>query len=201
MKEMWEERYSGDEYFYGTESNKFLQSITELLPKHANILCIGEGEGRNAVYLARLGHSVTAIDYSIEGKKKAEKLAQSYNVEINYLHCSLEDFNFSEHKFDAVISIFCHLPTSIRGQVHQKIESSLKTNGLFICQGYSIDQLKYNTGGPKDSSMLYSEDLITKDFSKLIWIKLEKVISEIFEGKGHTGQSSVINAIGLKKEL
>jgi SAM-dependent methyltransferase len=201
MKDMWDDRYSGDEYFYGTEPNKLLQTITGLLPTHANILCIGEGEGRNAVYLARLGHNVTAIDYSIEGKRKAEKLARQYNIEISYLQCPLEDFNFSEHKWDAVISIFCHLPITICGQIHQKIESSLKTNGLFICQAYSTEQLDFNTGGPKDPSMLYSESLLRGDFSKLIWIKLEKITSEILEGKGHTGLSSVVNAIGFKREL
>ncbi len=200
MKEMWDERYAVDEYFYGVQPNRLLQSVVGILPSQANVLCIGEGEGRNAVFLSRLGYKVTAIDFSIEAKKKAEELARKNKVSLDYQVYPIEDFYFGEKKWDAIISIFCHLSISIRGQAHKHIESALKTNGLFISQSYSPEQMKFKTGGPKDPSMLYSESLIQSDFTKFHWIRLEKVRSEILEGKGHTGLSSVINAIGLKKE-
>ncbi len=198
MKAMWNERYADKEYFYGIEPNRFLQTVVGILPNGANILCIGEGEGRNAVFLSTLGHKVCAVDFSIEAKKKAEELARKHGVSIDYQVCTLEDFNFGENRWDAIISIFCHLPQTIRGQVHKHIESALKMNGLFISQAYSPEQLDFQSGGPKDPTMLYSESMIRSDFPKFHWVRLQRVLSEILEGKGHTGLSSVINGVGLK---
>lgn len=199
MKEIWNERYSDDDYYYGTIPNHFLTSIEGILPNNAHILCLAEGEGRNAVYLASLGHHVTAVDFSLEGKKKAESLAMKKNLPIHYVLSSLEDYSFGVEKWDAVISIFCHLPSTIRPLIHQKVEKSLKLGGLFILQSYTPEQLEHNTGGPKDLSMLYTENLIKNDFSYLKWVKLQREITEVFEGKGHTGLSSVLNAVGVKE--
>lgn len=198
MKEMWDGRYKDENYFYGTEPNQFLTNIIEILPEKSRVLCIAEGEGRNAVYLAQKGHDVTAVDFSSEGKKKAEALAQKKGVSIKYDLSPLEDYDFGMSKWDAVISIFCHLPTSMRPSIHQKIESSLKRGGVFIIQGYTVEQLDYKTGGPQDPSMLYSEAILRQEFSHLNWIKLQRKVTDIHEGKGHSGLSSVINGIGFK---
>lgn len=199
MKEVWNQRYSEDDYYYGTKPNHFLTSVVGILPYNARILCLAEGEGRNAVYLASLGHHVTAVDFSEEGKKKAESLAQKENLSIHYILSSLEDYSFGLEQWDAVISIFCHLPSIVRPLIHQKVEKSLKPGGLFILQSYTPEQLEHKTGGPKDLSMLYTENLIKNDFSCLRWPKLQRVTTEIFEGKGHTGLSSVLNAVGIKE--
>jgi SAM-dependent methyltransferase len=196
MKEFWDERYVGKEYFYGTHPNHFLTTVTGLLPERSNILCVGEGEGRNAVFLARQGFNVTAVDYSVEGKKKALTLAQQNEVVIDYQLSGLENFNFGSKKWDAVVSIFCHLPVGIRADVHGQLEKSLKVNGLFIIQAYNPKQLEFNTGGPKDNSMLYTDSLLRDDFKGLEWLKLENSLTEISEGLGHHGLSSVLNGIG-----
>ncbi len=70
----WDERYAQEEFVYGKEANFFLQQKYEIL-KPAKTLCLAEGEGRNAVFLAERGHSVTAWDYSQTGLEKCRKLA------------------------------------------------------------------------------------------------------------------------------
>jgi hypothetical protein len=67
---MWDERYQGDDYVYGTSANDFLQSHVDQLPM-GRILCLAEGEGRNAVFLAERGFDVTAVDQSSVGLAKA----------------------------------------------------------------------------------------------------------------------------------
>ncbi len=196
MKEFWDERYVGKEYFYGTNPNHFLTSVMGLFPERANILCIGEGEGRNAVFLARQGFSVTAVDYSVEGKKKALALAHQNKVEIDYQISGLENFNFGSKKWDVVVSVFCHLPVGIRADVHRQLEMSLKPKGLFILQAYNTKQIEFNTGGPKDISMLYLDSMVRDDFKHLEWIKLENSLTEISEGLGHHGLSSVLSGVG-----
>jgi SAM-dependent methyltransferase len=199
MKEMWDDRYAGEEYFYGTKPNDFLKISAHLLKPHSNILCLAEGEGRNAIYLASLGHQVTAVDYSESGKKKAMELARKRNVEIDYQLSDLMDFDFGQNKWDAVISIFCHLPQAIRFKIHANVERSLKVGGIFILESYNPEQLTQNTGGPKNIDMLYTPEIIKKDFSTLHWETLRNNKREVLEGIGHTGLSFVVQAVGIKK--
>jgi 2-polyprenyl-3-methyl-5-hydroxy-6-metoxy-1,4-benzoquinol methylase len=199
MKEMWDDRYAGQEYFYGTKPNDFLKLSAHLLKPHSNILCMAEGEGRNAIYLASQGHHVTAVDFSETGKSKAQDLAKKRNVDINYLLSDLMDFDFGSNKWDAVVSIFCHLPQAIRYKIHSKVEHSLKTGGVFILEAYTPEQLTQNTGGPKTIDMLYTPDILKKDFSDLKWETLRNNKREVIEGIGHTGLSFVVQAIGIKK--
>jgi 2-polyprenyl-3-methyl-5-hydroxy-6-metoxy-1,4-benzoquinol methylase len=198
MKEMWNERYQKDEYFYGKTPNRFLESVFGLIPKGAQVLTIAEGEGRNAVFLASQGLEVTSIDFSQEGKNKAIKLADEKKVKLKYELCSLEDYDFGEKKWDAVVSIFCHMPALLRQSVHSRIERSLIDNGLFIIQSYNPEQLKNNSGGPKDINMLYTSEILRKDFLTLRWIKLEHSVCEIQEGMGHQGLSAVLSGVAFK---
>lgn len=198
MKEFWDERFSADNYFYGTAPNKFLTGVSALLPKESHILCIGEGEGRNAVYLASLGHQVTAVDLSVEGQRKARLLAKSKNVHLDYYVESLETFDLGRERWDVVVSIFCHLPSELRSQVHARVALALKPQGLLLLQSYNPLQLEYKTGGPKDLNMLYTDDILKADFPAFEWIKLENTLEEIFEGAGHQGMSSLLSAVARK---
>ena len=60
---MWDERFNQPEYVYGKLPNDFLNEHWCSLPQ-GNILSLGEGEGRNAVFLAEKGYNVVALDAS-----------------------------------------------------------------------------------------------------------------------------------------
>jgi 2-polyprenyl-3-methyl-5-hydroxy-6-metoxy-1,4-benzoquinol methylase len=198
VKDFWNERFAKNDYFYGVTPNKFLASVAGLLPEKSNILCLGEGEGRNAVYLASLGHQVSAVDLSSEGQRKAQMLAKANHVHLNYTVESLETFDLGVGKWDAIVSIFCHLPTALREQVHARVQVALKPHGLLVLQSYNPKQLEYNSGGPKDIQMLYTEDILRSDFPRMEWIKLENSLEEISEGAGHNGMSSLLSVVGRK---
>ena len=83
MKEFWDDRYSKDEFAYGKHPNNYLKEQLEKL-EVGSILFPAEGEGRNAVFAATLGWSVSAFDISTEGKNKALRLTESQNVSIDY---------------------------------------------------------------------------------------------------------------------
>jgi 2-polyprenyl-3-methyl-5-hydroxy-6-metoxy-1,4-benzoquinol methylase len=198
MKDFWNERFGSKDYFYGKGPNHFLKQTASNIHPHSKILSLGEGEGRNAVYLASLGHTVTAVDLSEEEKKKAELLAQEHKTHIDYNVSDLRDFNFGEKKWDVIISIFCHLPTDLRALIHKNVYTSLKEGGQFIIQSYNPEQLKYNSGGPKDPQMLYTKEILLHDFPRFKWTKLEDSMEEVFEGRGHQGLSSLLSGIGVK---
>ncbi|MCB0283434.1 MAG: class I SAM-dependent methyltransferase [Calditrichaeota bacterium] len=195
---MWNERFNTDQYIYGKEPNHFLAESAKYLSPSSKILSIGEGEGRNAVYLASLGHYVTAVDSSVVGLRKALALADEKNVKIKIVETNLADYNFETEKWDAVISIFCHLPSVLRNKVHAGIIKALKSEGLLIMESYSKDQLKYKSGGPKDLDMLLDLETTKQELNGLHFLHLKTTVRDISEGAFHTGDGSVVQVIGRK---
>lgn len=196
-KEFWNERYSDIEYSYGTEPNSFFKEQIDSL-KIGKILLPADGEGRNAIYAAKLGWEVVAFDISEEGRKKALNLALSSNVVIDYFTTSIEEFEFEQNYFDAIGFIFTHFPTETRESYFNKLLSFLKPGGTLIIEVFSKEQIELNSGGPKDVNLLYSEDEIKQIFHSLnnLMIKKEQVF--LTEGQYHVGEASVIRVIGRK---
>ena len=196
--EMWDERFSSQEYKYGKDANDFIRSNCHLIPK-GEVLSIGEGEGRNSVFLAQQGFKVTALDYSIEGLKKTEKLAKENSVDVELIHADVTEYDFGSKKWQGIVSIFCHIEPLNRKKVNNNCVRALDTNGIFLLEAYSPNQLKYNTGGPKSLDLLMDLKEVKNELSGLNFIESQEVVREIFEGSLHKGLGSVIQIIGKKR--
>ena len=70
----WQERFSAEGYLYGTAPDDFLSESVDQLPQ-GRALCLAEGAGRNAVYLASKGYDVSSIDLTKAGVAKTPRLA------------------------------------------------------------------------------------------------------------------------------
>lgn len=202
MKEFWNERYASDDYAYGIEPNEFLASQLPGL-KTGKILFPAEGEGRNAVFAAKLGWEVAAFDQSEEGKKKADALANSQQAQIDYQVADLNEIAYSTEIFDALVLIFAHFPAALRQSFHRKLLSFLKPSGILILEGFSKEHLKFNSinplaGGPKDPSMLFSEEELISDLQGMEIVSLEEKEVILQEGLFHTGNSAVIRLVAKK---
>lgn len=195
---MWNEKFNREDYLYGTEPNDFLRVASFVLNDDSKILCIAEGEGRNACFLAMQGHQVTAMDASEVGLAKAAQLAQANEVQVETLQADLNDFDMGEQQWDAIVAIFCHLPPTLRQKVHSNICKALKPGGYYIKEGYTKHQLKYNTGGPKDPELLLSLAELQQELDGLKWIQACETEREIIEGTGHTGIGCVVQIIAQK---
>ncbi len=198
----WNERYSSEAFAYGEEPNKYLKEQLIKLPI-GSILFPAEGEGRNAVFAAKLGWNVSAFDISNEGKNKAIKLAQKNNVTINYKVGELEKMDFENQQFDAIALIYAHFPANIKSIYHKKLDSYLKKNGIIIFEAFSKKNIDYVTanekvGGPKDIESLFSIDEIKLDFPNYTIIELVEQDIELNEGLYHNGTGSVIRFVGRK---
>jgi len=191
MQNQWDERYARQEYIYGTEPNNFLKEKLLTL-KPGRILFPAEGEGRNAVYAATLGWETYAFDQSIEAEKKALQLASQKNVQINYSIQSLDDWNPEPDQFDCIALIFVHLPEELRKRVHQSAVRALKPGGTLILEGFTINQLSRNSGGPKNTELLFTTDLIKNDFKALSEVNIEESLVTLNEGPLHQGVAEVI---------
>ncbi len=198
MKSLWNDRFARDEYIYGEQPNVFFTEILSRL-KPGKLLLPGEGEGRNAVWAARQGWDVTAIDYSEAGRIKALKLASRCKVELsNYIIADLEDYKPEDKSFDAVALIYLHLPPALRTKVHHTLVKALKPGGIMILEAFHPNQLHYDSGGPKNGEMLYTIDLLQADFSTLQMIQLEFCTEVLKEGAYHQGQAALVRMVAQK---
>lgn len=194
----WNTRYKEAEFAYGTEPNDFLKSKIQAFKPNSKILCLAEGEGRNAVFLAEHNHHVTAVDYSQEGLNKLKKLASDKNLSIETVCIDLNHYKIEENKWDGIICIFGHFPEPLRQTVFKQVFKGLNKGGVFLMEAYHKDQLNYKTGGPQVSELLYSAEELQHDFSQFENISIETSIKEIEEGKYHKGTSAVIQVIAEK---
>lgn len=196
--DFWDNRYKEQGYAYGLEPNDFLKSQINELKPHSKILCLAEGEGRNAIFLAEHKHEVTAVDYSIEGLNKLSDLAKERNLKIETICADLTDYKIELNKWDAIISIFGHFPENLRKSIFTQVHGGLKSKGIFMMEAYDKNQLKFKTGGPQVEELLYSAVELESDFHEFNNISIKTHIKEISEGVYHNGISSVIQVVAIK---
>lgn len=195
---MWDERYSAEEYAYGTTPNEFLVEKVGCIPK-GKVLSLAEGEGRNAVFLAKQSYAVTAVDASVVGLNKARKLAEENDVLVEFIHADLADYDLGENKWDGIVSIFCPLPSSLRKELYKKVIAALKPNGVFLLEAYTPDQLKHGTGGGTSVDVMQSEESLSIELADLKFKHLTELERDVIEGAYHTGTGSVVQAIATKE--
>lgn len=195
---MWNERYSSKEYAYGTEPNTFLQAHFRYLPM-GKVLSLAEGEGRNAVFLAQQGYTVTAVDSSPVGLDKAHALAATRGVEIGSVCADLADYALGTNAWDGIVSIFCPLPPVIRQALHRKVLAALKPGGVFLLEAYTPAQIQHGTGGGKSVELMQTAASLRSELPGLDFVHLEELERDVVEGRFHTGLGAVVQAIGVKR--
>lgn len=196
MKEFWDQRYAGNDCVFGTSPNLFFKEFIDAR-KPGSILLPAEGEGRNAIYAARKGWTVDAFDFSEVGREKALKLAKENGVSINYWLQDISSFK-AEKQYDAVGLIYIHLPEALRRSFHQQACRSIKQGGFLVFEAYAKEQIHFDTGGPRDLTLLYDAPSICNDFSLLHIIKCAQRELELDEGKFHKGKAAVLRLIGQR---
>jgi SAM-dependent methyltransferase len=197
LNSFWNERFAAAEYIYGLLPNAFLKACLEQMTP-GKLLLPGEGEGRNAVYAAKMGWSVFAFDSSEKAKQKAINLAKQNYVNINYEVLLFDEIEYPRDHFDAIAISYVHLPKAQRTKYHKKLLAFLKPGGALILEGFSKNQLNYSSGGPRELNMLYSVDELKSDFSEMKIQMIKKELVLLNEGPLHQGEASVIRLIATK---
>lgn len=197
MKEFWDQRFSINEFVYGKAPNNF---VAAFLDNHApgKAFFPGEGEGRNAVYAAKLGWQCDCFDYSEEGRNKAMHLAQENGVSINYHLGDITKLDAPENSYDAVFLTFLHLQPQDRTNTHKQLVKSLKPGGHIVMEVFDKKQIDMNTGGPKNPEMLYSPKNLEADFQDIQILKNDMDLRYMEEGAHHIGEAFTIHFIARK---
>jgi len=193
---MWDQRYAGQDYFFGTDPAAFLLRAAQLLPATSRVLCLADGEGRNSVHLAGQGHRVTAKDASPVAMAKARVLAAARGVDVDCRQADIGDWDWGGGGWDAIFGIFIQFAgPDLRARIHAGIRQAVTPGGLVFLHGYAPRQIKYGTGGPPMVENLYTLEALHDDFPD--WQVLEAVDydADIREGEGHSGKSALIDFI------
>jgi len=195
----WNDRYSTDEYVFGTAPNVFLASQTAYLKPGQTALAIADGEGRNGVWLAQQGLKVHAIDFSPAALAKAAKLAAERGVDVAFEQADVLNWRWPEAAYDVVVAIFIQFaPPPERERIVEGIRRTLKPGGTLILQGYTPKQIEYGTGGPSNPANMYVEADLRRWFGDWRIEHLAEHESHISEGAHHHGMSALIDMVAVK---
>jgi SAM-dependent methyltransferase len=197
VKTHWDERFSSPDYVYGTEPNTFVAAMASRIPA-GPVLCLAEGEGRNAVHLARLGHAVTAVDQSAVGLAKAARLAAARGVALTTIVADLAHYSISPSIWSGIVATFAHLPPPLRRAVHAQVVAGLRPGGVFILEAYTPAQLVFGTGGPKDPSLCMTLVALRVELAGLVFEVARECERDVVEGTGHTGRGAVVQIVARR---
>ncbi len=197
---MWDDRYSTDEYVFGTAPAAFLTRHADVLEPGNSTLVVADGEGRNSVFLAERGLDVTAMDVSEVGVDKARRLAAERGVTVDLLVADILEWEWTPDAFDLVVAVFIQfLDPQQRAVVFDGMQRTLRPGGRLMLHGYRPEQIGYATGGPSDPAHLYDEQLLRDAFADMDIEVLESYDAELTEGAGHAGMSALIDLIATKR--
>lgn len=193
----WDERFGGDGYLYGTEPNDFLRHHVDVLPS-GRVMCLAEGQGRNAVFLAEQGYEVSSVDLSASGVAKTLALAEIKGVTVDAVVGDLADIDLGVNHWAAIVSIFAHVPPPVRAEVHHRVADALVPGGVFLLEAYTPSQVGRGTGGPPDPTLTMTLDALRTELAGLEFDHAMELEREVVEGSGHTGVGSVVQVIARK---
>ena len=193
----WNDRYAAAHHIYGETPNDFLAQCASKIPA-GPVLCLAEGECRNAVHLAALGHAVTAIDQSEIGLAKGTRLAAARRVEIHTIAADLENYSIAANSWAGIVSTFAHLPPGLRHRIHREVAVGLQPGGIFILEAYTPAQLAFGTGGPKSPELLMALDDLREELSGLKFLIGRELERDVIEGSGHTGRGAVVQILASR---
>ncbi len=193
----WDVRYAEPEFAYGTAPSAFLAAVACRIPD-GPVLCLAEGQGRNAVYLARLGHPVTAVDQSAVGLDRARALAAQNGVSIECVTANLGEFDIAPGAWAGIVSIWAHLPAPLRADVHRRSVAGLREGGVIVVEAYAPRQLEFGTGGPRSAELLVSRSDLETELAGLEFLLSQEAERDVVEGTYHRGMAAVVQLLARK---
>jgi len=201
FREFWNDRYREEGFAYGAEPNDFVRAQAHLIPP-GRVLCLAEGQGRNAVHLAKLGYAVTAVDLSPIGLQKAQELAAEHGVSIETQAVDLAEFQIEPDVWQGIVSIFAHVSPPIRNRIHGQVATGLAPGGIFILEAYTPHQLEAKgVGGPgrEHVDKLMSLVDLRKELVGLTFLHAQELEREVVEGRFHSGVSAVVQVVARRE--
>ena len=194
----WDERYAAHPDAYGSDPSAFLVREARRIPAGGLVVALAEGYGRNAIWLARRGHPVVAVDASAVAVRLLRAAAAAEGLPVEAVQADLGAW--APPPCDAVVAVFAHFPPAVRARVHRAAWEALRPGGVVLIEAFTPAQLARDSGGPKDPAMLYTTALLAGDFpGALLEVSREETV-ELDEGLFHRGEAEVVRVVARKPQ-
>jgi len=195
-RQYWNERYADRGTLWGGDANQFVVRYLSDLPP-GRVLDLASGQGRNAVWLAGRGHSVTAIDISDVAAQQAGEVANQAGVEVEFVTADLLEWEPEAEAFDLVLLSYLQVPGDLRRAVHDKAIRAVAPGGVVFVIAHHLANLDAGVGGPPDPEVLFTEDQLAGDFAELDVEVLERVLRHV-ETEDVTGDAVDVAMLARK---
>jgi SAM-dependent methyltransferase len=163
QRELWNERYLAKGSLWGAGPNQFVaERLADLEP--CRVLDLGSGQGRNAIWLAKQGHTVTAVDISDVANTQAAEIAAAAGVSVEFVTADLESWEPPPASFDLVLLAYLQAPEIVRRSLHGNVVRALCTGGRVFLVAHHKENLDHGVGGPPVREILFDEGEIAADF-------------------------------------
>jgi len=150
----WDDRYSTKELIWTGRANQFVEAhLTDLAPGTA--IDLGAGEGRNAVWLASRGWTVTAVDFSQVGLDKAQQLASEHGADIVTVQADATTWQ-PDDPVDLVVLSYLQLPSDQQRIVLEHTATWLAPGGTLFVIAHDRSNVDRGHGGPPSAAVCYS---------------------------------------------
>ena len=163
----WDERYRGTDLVWGLAPNRWVEREVAALPP-GRALDLACGEGRNAVWLAARGWSVTAVDFSAVGLEKGRAL-EDREIGTATIDWVVADATTYAPPEPADLALLCYLQliaTERRAAVRQAAQA-LAPGGTLLVIGHDSRNRTEGTGGPPDPAVLFTAADVAGDLAGL----------------------------------
>lgn len=191
----WDARYAAQPWMFGQAPNRYLESLAPRLPSQGHALALGDGEGRNGVWLARRGLAVTAVDWSATGMTRAAELASAQGVPLVTETADLTRWYWPEARYDLIAWIFLHLPPEDRAVVVAGALRALAPGGVLVLECFSPAQQGRRSGGPREPALLWTRAMAEDAFASLEVLECLEGTVCLEEGPKHQGAAEVVRGM------
>ncbi len=195
---MWNERFQGGARPYGVVPSLYLQEKLHLFHPGGRVLVPGDGGGRNGVWLARQGFTVDILDYSAEGLAAARQWADECGVMVGLAQADVTAWAWPQGEYDAVVSIYLHLHAGERARIRRAMLRALKPGGYLIVEAFHRDQMAYQSGGPREPVLLFTEEDIRSDLADAAEVEVRRELVILGESDLHRGPAALLRAMGRR---
>lgn len=156
----WDTRYTNTPWVWSADPNLWVvQELEGLRPGRA--LDLGAGEGRNAVWLARRGWQVDAVDFSRVALRRADELAAANDVRVVTREADLTKYEPEAGAYDLVLVVYVHLPRADMDRLLRRAARAARPGGTLLLVGHDVSNIEHGTGGPQDPEILTATGHVT----------------------------------------
>ncbi|WP_322865687.1 SAM-dependent methyltransferase [Aquicoccus sp. G2-2] len=183
---MWEERFAASpDYVFGKEPSHFLTAHRAWFKPGLTALSVADGEGRNSVYMAQQGMSVTALEFAPSALARARALAAERGVQVDYREVDVLAVQTFEGSYDLVAGLLIQfVGPDERRKLFAKMKDATKPGGLVMLHGYTPEQVALGTGGPPYIANMYTEEILRDEFDGWNIIEIAEYHRAAQSGKG-----------------